>query len=180
MRQPCEYGSRNSREYFDVVSEPRLLTHVLHPTEKNHRPPILPTSLQMTFVSSTIHSARAVLQHPSRLGALVHTHLIGFELVLYPLEQHHSPPIQSRVPGTVVLVDVSSRLLSALTFPPWVGDVFRIAGFSIFLIGVMAWLTSYGAGGRLWGRRITLSGITIIILGFAFTTVIDLLRYVLS
>ncbi|WP_136602746.1 hypothetical protein [Salinigranum halophilum] len=88
------------------------------------------------------------------------------------------PTIDSHI-ATVLLaggVDFSSML----EFPDWTPRVFVYAGLCLFLLGLMAWLGSQGLQRRSWGRRMTLSGGGLFVVGTAWTAVLDLLTYVLG
>lgn len=80
----------------------------------------------------------------------------------------------------VVLLDVGTELADALAFPPWTGTVVKFAGLCTLLIGVMAWLTGMSIHRRAWGRRIAVSGFALTIVGLAFDTFVEVLKYVLT
>ena len=82
--------------------------------------------------------------------------------------------------ASFVPLDVSTALANAVDFPPWVGTVTKYTGLCVFVLGLMAWLSSYGYRTRMWGRRVAVSGIALTIAGFAFGTFVDLLKYVLT
>lgn len=69
---------------------------------------------------------------------------------------------------------------SMLDFPDWTAQVFVYAGLCLLLLGLMAWFGSHRIQRRTWGRRLTLSGGGLFVVGNAFGTVLDLLRYVLG
>lgn len=79
-----------------------------------------------------------------------------------------------------VPLEIGGALSDALDFPPWTGTVVKFAGLCTFLIGVMAWLSSLGYRRRSWGRHIALSGAALTVVGFAFDTFVELLKYVLA
>lgn len=79
-----------------------------------------------------------------------------------------------------VALAIGSELADALAFPPWTGTVLKFAGLCTLLIGTMAWLTARGIHRRGWGRRVALSGATLTVVGFAFDTFVEVLKYVLS
>lgn len=65
-------------------------------------------------------------------------------------------------------------------FPDWTAQVFIYAGLCLLLLGLMAWLGSHRLQRRAWGRRLTLSGGGLFVVGSAWNTFLDLLRYVLG
>ena len=69
---------------------------------------------------------------------------------------------------------------SMLDFPNWTAQVFVYAGLCLLLLGLIAWFGSHRIHRRSWGRRLTLSGAGLFVVGSAFGTVLDLLKYVLG
>jgi drug/metabolite transporter superfamily protein YnfA len=69
---------------------------------------------------------------------------------------------------------------SLLAFPDWTGQVFALAGLCLLLLGLMAWLSSHRLQRRTWGRRFTLTGGGLFVVGTAWGSFLDLLRYVLG
>jgi len=67
-----------------------------------------------------------------------------------------------------------------IDFPDWTAQVFIYAGLCLLLLGLMAWLGSHRLQRRAWGRRLTLSGGGLFVVGSAWSTFLDLLRYVLG
>ena len=67
-----------------------------------------------------------------------------------------------------------------IQFPDWTARVFVYAGLCLLLLGLMAWLGSHRLQRRAWGRRLTLSGGGLFVVGSAWNTFLDLLRYVLG
>jgi hypothetical protein len=100
--------------------------------------------------------------------------------LLFPAEWA-DPVVGSAVlTASFVPLDVSTALANAVDFPPWVGTVTKYTGLCVFVLGLMAWLSSYGYRTRVWGRRVAVSGIALTVAGFAFGTFVDLLKYVLT
>lgn len=100
--------------------------------------------------------------------------------LLFPIEWTGPTAGSAVVTASLVPLDVSTALADAVDFPPWVGTVTKYAGLCVFLLGLMAWLSGFGYRTRTWGRRVAVSGIAIAIVGFAFGTFVDLLKYVLT
>lgn len=69
---------------------------------------------------------------------------------------------------------------SMLDFPPWTDTVFSLAGLVLLSLGTMAWLGSHNGYRRAWGRRMAFSGGGLFVVGTAFGTFVDLLKYVLG
>jgi len=67
-----------------------------------------------------------------------------------------------------------------LDFPPWTETLFAYTGLVLLVLGLMAWLGSHSTYRRSWGRRLTLSGSGLFVVGMAFGTFVDLLKYVLG
>lgn len=67
-----------------------------------------------------------------------------------------------------------------IDFPDWTAQVFIYAGLCLLLLGLMAWLGSHRLQRRAWGRRLILSGGGLFVVGSAWSTFLDLLRYVLG
>ena len=67
-----------------------------------------------------------------------------------------------------------------IDFPDWTAQVFIYAGLCLLLLGLMAWLGSHRLQRRAWGRRLILSGGGLFVVGSAWNTFLDLLRYVLG
>jgi len=67
-----------------------------------------------------------------------------------------------------------------LNFPAWTAQVFIYAGLCLLLLGLMAWLGSHRLQRRTWGRRLALSGGGLFVVGSAWSTFLNLLRYVLG
>lgn len=89
--------------------------------------------------------------------------------------------VVDRVGGVRPLVLASGfDVGSMLDFPDWTAQVFVYAGLCLLLLGLMAWFGSHRIQRRTWGRRLTLSGGGLFVVGSAFGTVLDLLRYVLG
>ena len=65
-------------------------------------------------------------------------------------------------------------------FPDWTAQVFIYAGLCLLLLGLMSGLGSHRLQRRAWGRRLTLSGGGLFVVGSAWNTFLDLLRYVLG
>jgi len=76
----------------------------------------------------------------------------------------------------VAAVDFSAML----DFPPWTETLFAYTGLVLLVLGLMAWLGSHSTYRRSWGRRLTLSGSGLFVVGMAFGTFVDLLEYVLG
>lgn len=94
---------------------------------------------------------------------------------------------QLLIPSSVAAADAASGLLvavvdfgSMLDFPPWTATVFSSAGLVLLVLGLMAWLGSHSLYRRAWGRRLTLSGGGLFVVGTAFGTFVDLIQYVLG
>jgi len=67
-----------------------------------------------------------------------------------------------------------------LDFPPWTARVFVYAGLCLLLLGLMAWLGSHRLQRRNWGRRLTMWGGGLFVVGTAWRTLLELLSYVLG
>jgi len=76
----------------------------------------------------------------------------------------------------VAAIDFSAML----DFPPWTETLFAYTGLVLLVLGLMAWLGSHSTYRRSWGRRLTLSGSGLFVVGMAFGTFVDLLEYVLG
>lgn len=89
-----------------------------------------------------------------------------------------SPGLSGEWETTVLASSVDFGAL--IDFPDWTAQVFIYAGLCLFLLGLMAWLGSHRLQRRAWGRRLTLSGGGLFVVGSAWNTFLDLLRYVLG
>lgn len=79
-----------------------------------------------------------------------------------------------------VALAIGRKLAEALAFPPWTGTVIKFAGLCTLLIGAMMWLTGGDIRRRARGLRLTVSGVALAIVGFAFDIVLVVLKYVLA
>jgi hypothetical protein len=84
------------------------------------------------------------------------------------------------VSGPWVLAVGGPDFASLLAFPSWTGQVFALGGLCLLVLGLMAWLSSHRLQRRAWGRRFTLTGGGLFVVGTAWGTFLDLLRYVLG
>jgi hypothetical protein len=67
---------------------------------------------------------------------------------------------------------------SALRIPAWASDDIRTFGMTLVVLGVMAVAVGRPGGKRRrWGRRVTLLGVTFMIVGYGTRWVAALLRY---
>lgn len=82
--------------------------------------------------------------------------------------------------GPLVVTTGGPDFASLLAFPDWTGQVFALAGLCLLVLGLMAWLSSHRLQRRAWGRRFTLTGGGLFVVGTAWGTFLDLLRYVLG
>jgi len=90
----------------------------------------------------------------------------------------YSPGLSGEWETTVLASSVDFGTL--VDFPDWTAQVFIYAGLCLLLLGLMAWLGSHRLQRRAWGRRLTLSGGGLFVVGSAWSTFQDLLRYVLG
>ena len=74
----------------------------------------------------------------------------------------------------------SADFETLIDFPDWTAQVFMYAGLCLLLLGLMAWFSSHRLKQRAWGRRLVLSGGGLFVVGSAWSTFVNLLRYVLG
>jgi hypothetical protein len=88
------------------------------------------------------------------------------------------PDPSGRFETTILAGSVDFETL--IDFPDWTAQVFIYAGLCLLLLGLMAWLSSHRLKQRAWGRRLVLSGVGLFVVGTAWSTFVNLLRYVLG
>lgn len=78
----------------------------------------------------------------------------------------------------------TSRLIAALKdairLPGWVGSLLKWSGLITMIVGIIAYFVSPSVNNRHRGFAMATTGIVVAVIGFAFTTVINLIHYVLS
>ncbi|MUV88494.1 hypothetical protein GJ629_00185 [Halapricum sp. CBA1109] len=113
----------------------------------------------------------------SQFTATILEQAVSHTLAFTPSSEQTGIPVQVLL-GSIL--QVGSGLATALTFPPWVAEALTLTGFCILGIGLMARYGGFSYKSRQWGQRMTFFGVFMIVAGFGFNAIINLLTYVLS
>ncbi len=155
----------------------------------------LPTFLAYTHparvaeVTSTVDSPGSMSSLSSMLqmvteqllligGQIVFAECLTQEMFGTVVKNVPSRGLSGRWETTVLASSVDFGAL--IDFPDWTAQLFIYAGLCLLLLGLMAWLGSHRLQRQAWGRRLTLSGGGLFVVGSAWNTFLDLLRYVLE
>ena len=85
-------------------------------------------------------------------------------------------PLQANPPPDNLIAD----LQAAVALPGWVGDAMKWAGLITLVIGLIAYFSSPSRNNRRRGYKMATAGFLLTLVGFAFSTFIGLITYVLS
>jgi len=138
------------------------------------RSPLVAIQNFLQFIASSLTTSGDWLSLGSAFGGMMPIELTSW----LPVSAWTSLSVLRQVilSSFVAAVDFSAML----DFPPWTETLFAYTGLVLLVLGLMAWFGSHSTYRRSWGRRLTLSGSGLFVVGMAFGTFVDLLEYVLG
>lgn len=151
--------------------------------------PITITSTVVDAVSSFAPAIRAAASPLQPIGGFRANGFFPRVLTHAALVSAHSVPLAGVDVQHASLLPLqsdtnTSRLIAALkdavTLPGWVGSLLKWGGLITMLVGIIAYFVSPSVNNRHRGFAMATTGILVAVVGFAFTTVINLIHYVLS
>lgn len=85
-----------------------------------------------------------------------------------------------RLALSLILAAGGTAIEKAIRFPAYLAPVFRLAGFTFVILGVMAYFTSHrGSQKRGWGKWLAFTGSIIAIIGISPGILLSLLKYMI-